>query len=235
MGMLHLDRGTSARSDDLNTLGDVIGTYVTHHSPHAIFGGIVLVGVLRVVAGGFGWTDVTVIALTLSLTGLVEWVLHLLLLHAPDDSRRMTKYKTGGGHREHHLDPQNVGWLMLGWQDATIFLVMLMAWAATWPLLVAWLFGGSILGTYLSALLVSYLMLAHYEWVHLLVHASYRPKSRYYRRLAVNHRLHHYRNEHYWLGVTSNVGDRLLRTLPVNKSDVVLSPTARSLGSADPT
>jgi len=112
---------------------------------------------------------------------------------------------------------------------------MLAVWAATWPLLVAWSFGGSILGTYLSALLVSYLMLAHYEWVHLLVHASYRPKNRYYRRLAVNHRLHHYRNEHHWLGVTSNLGDRLLGTLPANKSDVDLSATARTLGSTEST
>ena len=71
--------------------------------------------------------------------------------------------------------------------------------------------------------------MAHYEWVHLLVHTRYRPRSRYYRRLARNHRLHHYRNEDYWLGVTSNLGDRLLRTYPTHKTDVPLSPTARTL------
>ena len=42
-------------------------------------------------------------------------------------------------------------------------------------------------------------------------------------------RLHHYRNENYWLGVSSNTGDRLLRTLPKHKTDVPLSETARTL------
>jgi hypothetical protein len=72
--------------------------------------------------------------------------------------------------------------------------------------------------------------LAHYEWTHLLVHSRYRPKSRFYARLSRNHRLHHFRNERYWLGVTSNSGDRILRTLPRAKTDVPLSETARTLG-----
>jgi hypothetical protein len=229
MGMLHIDRGTAERADDLSTLGDVVRTYGKHHSPQVIWIGVLLALTARLVIGRFGWADVVVVALTLSLTGVVEWVLHLFLLHAPDDSVRMTKYKTGAGHREHHLDPTNVGWLMLAWQDAAIFLGMLIVWAATWPLLVAWAFDGSFVGTFLTALTASYLMLAHYEWTHLLVHTRYRPKFRYYKRLAANHRLHHYRNEHYWLGVTSNMGDRVLGTLPAQKSDVPLSDTARTL------
>jgi hypothetical protein len=36
-------------------------------------------------------------------------------------------------------------------------------------------------------------------------------------------------NEHYWFGVTSTVGDHLLRTTP-EQSDVPKSPTARTLG-----
>ena len=73
------------------------------------------------------------------------------------------------------------------------------------------------------------LALGHYEWVHLIVHTRYRPKGRYYRRLARNHRLHHFRNENYWLGITSNSGDRLLNTLPKHTTDVPLSDTARTL------
>jgi sterol desaturase/sphingolipid hydroxylase (fatty acid hydroxylase superfamily) len=72
--------------------------------------------------------------------------------------------------------------------------------------------------------------LLHYEWVHLLVHSRYRPRSRYYSRLAKNHRLHHFRNESYWLGVTIDTGDRLARTLPADRSAVPLSETARTLG-----
>lgn len=229
MGIAQVDRGSRERADDLLTLRDVIRTFVTHRSPQIMAVGLAIAVVLRGVVGSFGWVDLAVVVVTLALTGVVEWVLHLFVLHAPDDSIRMTKYKTGAGHREHHLDPSNIGWLMLGWQDVAIFLVMLAAWNLTWPLGLALVLGAPMLGTYLTAVLASYVMLAHYEWTHLLVHARYRPTFPYYKRLAANHRLHHYRNEHYWLGVTSNMGDRVLKTLPASKSDVPLSESARTL------
>ena len=229
MGILNIDRGTSARSDELRSLRDVFRTYRSHRSPQVIFTGIALIGILRLLTGGAGWPDLLVVVLTLLMTGIVEWFLHLFLLHAPEDSVRMTKYGTGTGHREHHLDPLNVGWIMLGPPDAFVFLWMLAGWTAAWSLPLSALMGAPMFSTYLTALLAAYLTLAHYEWVHLLVHTRYRPKGRYYKGLEANHRLHHYRNEHYWLGVTSNLGDRILRTLPGHKTEVPLSDTARTL------
>jgi len=172
---------------------------------------------------------VAVVLATLLLIGFVEWFLHLFLLHAPEDSARMVRFHTGSGHRRHHLDPNDVGWILLSWQDAAIFVMMLALWTAVWSLPVAALLGAPLAATYLTALLAAYIGMAHYEWTHLLVHTRYRPSSRFYKRLAANHRLHHYRNEHNWLGVTSNLGDRLLGTLPADKSDVPLSETARNL------
>lgn len=229
MGILHADRGTEARSEELRTFRDVLRTYAGHRSPQIIWTGIAVALVVRLLVGGVSWVDAIVVGATVLMTGVVEWFLHLLLLHAPEDSKRMTKFGTGSGHREHHLDPTNVGWLMLGPSDAFIFLFLLMAWTAVWSLPLVALLGAPLFATYLTALLAGYVTLAHYEWTHLLVHTRYRPKNRYYKRLAANHRLHHYRNEHYWLGVTSNLGDRILRTLPDDKSDVPLSDTARTL------
>jgi hypothetical protein len=229
MGILNVDRGSDERSDALRTRRDVIGTYLSHKSPQVILTGVTIIAVVRLLVGSASWGDLVVVGLTILLTGFVEWFLHLVLLHAPEDSKRMTKFGTGSGHREHHLDPLNVGWIMLGPQDAFIFLLLLMGWTAAWSLPLIALIGVPFVATYLTALLAAYLTLAHYEWVHLLVHTRYRARSRYYRRLAANHRLHHYRNEHYWLGVTSNLGDRMLRTLPADKSDVALSDTARTL------
>ncbi len=229
MGILHADRGTDERSDELRTVGEVFRTYAGHRSPQVIWAGVAVVAMVRLLVGTVGWVDAVVVGTTVLMTGVVEWFLHLFLLHAPTDSKRMTKFGTGSGHREHHLDPTNVGWLMLGPSDAFVFLLMLMAWTAAWSLPLVLLLGAPLLATYLTALLAAYVTLAHYEWTHLLVHTRYRPKSRYYKRLAANHRLHHYRNEHYWLGITSNLGDRLLRTLPDDKSDVPLSDTARTL------
>ena len=229
MAFVKYDRRTEEKATDLHTLGQVARTYFGHRSPHVILTGLSIALVVRVLVGGYDIADLVVLAVTISMVGAVEWFIHLFLLHAPTDSLRMTKFKTGAGHREHHLDPDNIGWLMLGPPDAAVFIVMLLAWNATWPLLVAWALGASLLSTYLTAVVASYVMLAHYEWTHLLVHTRYRPKVGYYRRLVTHHRLHHYRNEHNWLGVTSRVGDRALGTLPASKSDVPLSDTARTL------
>ena len=77
-------------------------------------------------------------------------------------------------------------------------------------------------------LLTGYILVGAYEWTHFLIHTAYRPRSRYYRSIWRNHRLHHYKNEHYWHGITNTLSDRVLRTLP-DQADVPRSPTARTL------
>jgi sterol desaturase/sphingolipid hydroxylase (fatty acid hydroxylase superfamily) len=80
-----------------------------------------------------------------------------------------------------------------------------------------------------TALVSAYGMLLVYEWTHFLIHSTYTPKTRYYRSIWRAHRLHHYRNEKYWFGVTINVADHVLRTFP-QRDEVEPSPTARTLG-----
>lgn len=229
VGVMQTERGTTQRSDEIRSRPELARTYVSHRSPQVMLVAVSAVAIVRVAIGGVSWGDLVVVAATAVLLGFVEWVLHLYLLHAPEESRRMQTFKTGAGHREHHLDPNNVGWILLSGIDALVFAVLIAAWTAAWSLPLLWLVGGPLLAPYVTALLVAYLSLAHYEWVHLMVHTRVRPRTRYYRRLASNHRLHHYRNEHYWLGVTSNLGDRVLGTYPSSKSDVPLSETARTL------
>src|SRR5436305_565461 len=72
-------------------------------------------------------------------------------------------------------------------------------------------------------------MLLAYEWAHFLIHSSYSPRSWYYRYIWRAHRLHHYRNERYWYGVTIHLADHILRTFP-QRDAVETSPTARTLG-----
>lgn len=230
MGIAQSSRSTGERSDELRTKREVLATYLSNRSPRVLLVGLFLAAVVRLLVGSWSWADLVVVAITVVLVGPVEWILHRALLHSPDHSFRMRVLKTGTGHREHHLDPRYIGWILLAGTDAFVFQLLIAVWTATWavPLLV--LIGPAILAPYLTALVAAYVALAHYEWVHLLVHSNYRPKTRYYRRLATNHRLHHHRNERYWLGVTTNLGDRLFATYPASKSDVPLSETARSLG-----
>ncbi|NNC80162.1 MAG: sterol desaturase family protein [Acidimicrobiales bacterium] len=221
---------TGERADVLRTRREILNTYLAHGSPRIMLIGLAVFLAIRIVVGGFGWVDLLMIAITATLLGFVEWVLHLYALHCPEGSWRMEKLGLGVSHQKHHVDPPEMAFILLAPVDAFVFQILIAGWTALWSIPVAWLVGGAIWPSFLTALTVAYASLAHYEWVHLMVHTKYRPKSRYYRRLSTNHRLHHYRNEYYWLGVTSNLGDRVLRTYPADKSDVPLSATARTLG-----
>jgi hypothetical protein len=81
----------------------------------------------------------------------------------------------------------------------------------------------------LSALLTAYAMLFVYEWTHFLIHSTYRPRHRIYRYVWRAHRNHHFRNEHYWFGVTMHLADHVLGTFP-ERSAVEVSATVRTLG-----
>lgn len=227
--------GRGLRSDELATKREIARAFFGQPSPRVITVAILAVAAIRIAAGGPpAWADLLVVATTIVLVGPVEWFIHLFLLHAPEDAWTSRRLGTGSGHREHHLDPPAVEWLLLRGVDAAVFVVMISLWTAMWsvPLLAVFgtvVDGQGMLGPYLTALLAAVVSLAHYEWTHLLVHTRYRPRTRYYRRLAGNHRRHHYRNERYWLGITSNLGDRVMRTYPSDTSAVPLSDTARTL------
>lgn len=226
---------TVVRATDLRTKRQVASVYFAQGSPRVITLAVLVALVVRLLVGSWGWADLVISGVTVVLVGVVEWVIHLFLLHAPEDAWTSRRLGTGSGHRLHHLDPPDIEWLLLRGVDAGVFVVLIAAWTAAWSIPTAFLLGRlvdgvGLLGPFLTGVFLAYLSLAHYEWTHLLVHTRYRPRTRYYRRLARNHRRHHYRNERYWLGVTSNLGDRLLRTYPADAADVPLSDTARTLG-----
>ena len=94
--------------------------------------------------------------------------------------------------------------------------------------LVAPLPGALTLGPFVTELAVAYLLIAFYEWIHFLIHTSHVPRSRYYRRVWRNHRLHHFKNEHYWHGITNTFSDTVLGTNP-DQREIPKSGTARTL------
>jgi hypothetical protein len=220
---------TALRADVLGTKREIADVYLRRGSAQVLILAAVVIGAIRIAVAGFGRGDAIALGVTVAITGTVEWIIHRFLLHAPEDAWTSRTLGTGSGHRMHHLDPPDIDWLMLRGADAAVFITAFGAVTAAWSLPLMWITGSALLGPFLTAWALAAIGLAHYEWVHLMVHTRYRPRTPYYRRLARNHRLHHYRNEHYWLGVTSNSGDRLLQTYPRHKADVPLSDTARTL------
>ena len=184
---------------------------------------------VRAVIGQPDRGDVIVIGATIMIAGPVVWVIHNYRLHADDAAWAARVLGTGDRHREHHLDPPVVDWIFVQGSDAVVFVTAFGVVTAAWTVPLMWATGSATAGPFVTALACAALGLLHYEWVHLLAHTRYRCRNRYYSRLARNHRLHHYRNEEYWLGVTTNSGDRLFGTYPHDKSAVPLSETARTL------
>ena len=181
--------------------------------------------------GGPSWVDLVAVAVVVALLGPVEWVIHRSLLHAQPANRLAEVLGTRDSHERHHRVPDDLDWLLLRRPNA---IGSCLAIVVPFGVLAAVISGLDVASPDLpgvaavSATLAGLVALAHYEWVHLIVHSRYRPTSRYYAHLDRNHRLHHFRNERYWLGVTVDIGDRLARTLPAERDAVPLSDTVRA-------
>ena len=200
-------------------------------TPPLLAAAIVVAVVLRAPLGHYDWRDVVVAVGVIGLTPLSEWAIHVYLLHAKPIRVGKHRYDllAAREHRAHHMAPAELDGVLIPTYAVLIFLpqIALTVWLLSFP--VHLLIGGDRLAHAATGLLVSYLILGAYEWCHFLIHTPYRPRRRYYRSIWRGHRLHHYKNEHYWFGVTSTVGDHLLRTAP-DQAEVRKSRTARTLG-----
>jgi len=196
-------------------------------SAHVLTPLVVATVVIRLALGGWRWWDLGIAGIILGFQPFTEWLIHVFFLHfKPSRIGRWTIDPLGSRrHRQHHADPKILGLVLVPRQilAASVVVEVPLMWAVTptWRLA-------------LTAMATAYSMFLAYEWIHFLIHSSYKPKGRYYRYVYRAHRLHHYRNENYWFGVTVHLADHVLRTFP-EKEEVPVSPTAFSLGIVEPT
>ncbi|HYG94465.1 MAG TPA: sterol desaturase family protein [Nocardioides sp.] len=204
------------------SLGEVFGAFWRHPSPYLL--GTCLAAAItgRIVAGAGSWWELAIPVGLVAVMPVVEWVIHVCILHWKP--RRVAGLTIdpllSRKHRAHHRDPREIPLVFIPWQ-AQLWLAP--AWAGlAWLVTPTW--------TAMFTLLVSiYALKSGYEWTHYLLHSDYRPRSRWFRAIWRNHRLHHYKSEHYWFTVTTaGTADRLFGTNP-DPSTVPTSPTVRAL------
>jgi hypothetical protein len=202
-------------------------------APRIIGAGIVLAFALRLAIGDFTWRDAAAVAFMAVVYPFGEWAIHVYLLHLrPFRLRgRDIDLATARSHRMHHEQPQDLNLINFGPVEALAILLLAAPVAVGLGAGLAALLPGPLpVGPLVTALLTAYVLIAVYEWVHFLIHTAHRPRSRYYRSVWRNHRLHHFKNEHYWHGITNTISDRVLGTKP-DQSDVERSETVRALPS----
>lgn len=175
---------------------------------------------MRLWIGAWSAADLLVIAAVALFWPIQEWLLHSRVLHsgALRIFGRSFEPPYVQRHREHHEAPWRLDLCLLPLYVhllAPVTVVVALALLPTAAL--AW-----------SAITAYFWMALQYEWIHFLVHTRFRPRSALYKRMWRLHRLHHFKNEHYWFSFTIPTLDVLVGTDP-DPSTVPTSPTARTL------
>ena len=204
------------------SLSDARREFWKHPSPWIIAATLVAALVARVAVGDWQITDAIVAVVMIAGFPFLEWVIHVFILHwrprrvggVTVDSLLARK------HRDHHVDPRDVPLIFIPWQS--------LLWVVATEIAITLLaFPRPGMGLTFLALLA--VLGIGYEWSHYLIHSDYKPKTSAYRAIWRHHRLHHFKNEHYWFTVTSaGTADRILRTSPA-PATVATSATAKNL------
>jgi hypothetical protein len=201
------------RADGRTSLSDCLRAFLAQPSPPYLLGAVAVALALRLAQGGWSWRDALIAVGLVAATPFVEWTIHVYLLHCPPIDVRGHRFEmlTAREHRSHHEAPSVLGGVLLPVYGVLVFLAMiaLVNWLLSFP--IGLVFGGPRLAYATTGVLVSYAILAAYEWTHFLIHAPYKPRGRYFKAIWRNHRLHHFKNERYWFGVTSTISRSVRR------------------------
>jgi hypothetical protein len=202
-------------------LGPAIAEFFRRASPRLLVALVVAAVAARALLASWSLWDLAIALAVVAFWPLQEWLIHVFILHYQPVTLfgRKLDFKVPRLHRAHHQDP---------WRLDLVFIpVHVFAFV---PLVVG---GIALLGASQPQLVATWAaahlaLSLHYEWVHFMIHTRYRPRFGYYQRLARNHLLHHFRNEHYWYGVTMLQADGWLRTAP-DADGVAKSATCMTL------
>jgi hypothetical protein len=200
---------------DITTLRGAVAEFVQHASPRLLAAELVVLAVTRLLWPEWSAADAVVVAALVAFNPFSEWLIHVFILHCPPDGSLRDRI-AGYSHRRHHEDPRDLRFqfihpaVILGGMPLNALIVL-----------------GFRRPSAVTAVLTIVTLTLVYEWVHFLIHTDYMPRHALYRRLHRAHRLHHFRNERFWLGVATRFADQVLGTNP-RKEDVEVSPTAKT-------
>jgi hypothetical protein len=171
--------------------------------------------------GALRLSDLLIAGVIFVLHPFVEWCIHVYVLHFRPRQWGGLRidFAAARYHRAHHVDPWDLRYVAMPLSAMFTGAAILVA---SYAMLI------SSAGGVHTAMLASATLALLYEWGHFLTHTSYRPRGVIYKRIYKFHRLHHFKNERYWMGVTRHLGDYVLGTMK-DPREVETSATAKDL------
>lgn len=186
------------------------------HGSNAFLAGVITALLASLWHTGALFSHLHVVALGLVIFFAAEYVTHRFQFHHPPVGPAWLRRLQRRLHYQHHEEPDRLDLLFLPlWYAIPVILIYagFYLWlSGDWKVTQALLLGN------LSGLL-------YYEYVHYIAHLPVTPGTRWGRYMKKYHLWHHYKNEHYWYGVTNPFGDMLFGTYKAqaetDKSDTV--------------
>ena len=166
------------------------------------------------------------IGFTLFSAPIFEWAVHKYFLHYPFEfkNKRLKKffYKIHEGHHEAPSDKELIfAPTIVGLAVPFIFFILVFGITSNFEMAH-------------TAAFFSLAYYCYYEWVHLAHHTdSYTPITKRGRRLKKHHTFHHFKNENYWWGVTTILGDQIFNTDPTH-NNIKKSKTTKNIFAKTP-
>jgi len=209
-------------SDTPSTFAEAVRVFFRHWSPRILTVLATVAVAIRLSLGDWVVWDAVIALAIIVAWPFQEWCIHVFFLHWKPRmlGGRRIDFPTAKDHRDHHKDPWFLPLLFI---PVRVYSYAIVVVAAFWYLIMP---NASLTWTGIACMWLGSL---HYEWGHYIAHIRYRPRSVFYRRMIDHHRLHHFKHEKYWMGVTTRMADIILGTRPPPDS-VETSPTVRDFG-----
>ena len=170
----------------------MIATFFRHGS-NTVIAAAIVAAVIAFVWGAMAFS------LTGALIGaavffVTEYTTHRFCFHAQPSKIAWVLKLQHRLHYDHHIDPPKLELLFLPlWFVIPTVVIYFGFYAAVTrnPALAFSLSFGSLCA------------LCYYEWVHYVAHIPFTPKTPFGRYIKKYHLWHHFKNEHFWYGVTN--------------------------------
>lgn len=152
-----------------------------------------------------------------------EYFTHRFLFHMSPPKHGQLLKLMKRLHYDHHRDPSDLHLLFLPiWYSLPMFVIVVIVVEA--------LTKSSHLTVAVATGAIATLL--YYEWIHFVAHRPIIPLTPWGKWMKKIHLWHHFKNEHYWFGVTSPLYDVVMHTFPDEKS-VDRSTSVRDLENHD--